>query len=87
MPEDVYPLVVTQTTGRKVLVVQDYTFAKYLGRLQVSFDDEGEVISWSGNPILLDNSTAEGSATHIIIINAIIRVPTQNSEQNSMIFP
>ncbi|XP_055954715.1 snake venom 5'-nucleotidase [Patella vulgata] len=58
-PEGEYPTVITQTSGRKVLVVQDYAFGKYLGFLQVTFDDNGEVTSWTGNPILLDNSTIQ----------------------------
>lgn len=51
-----YPSVVTQSSGRRVPVVQAYAFGKYLGKLQLSFDDRGEVVSWSGNPILLDGS-------------------------------
>ncbi|XP_064630931.1 snake venom 5'-nucleotidase-like [Lineus longissimus] len=54
-----YPTVVNQEDGAKVLVVQDYAFGKYLGFLQVVFDDSGIVESWSGNPILLDNDTAQ----------------------------
>ena len=43
-----------------VLVVQDYTFAKYLGRLDVTFDEDGKVTEWSGNPVLLDYSITQG---------------------------
>ena len=39
-----------------MLVVQDFAYGKYLGKLNVDFDADGEVIKWSGNPILLDNS-------------------------------
>ncbi|CAG2203071.1 CD73 [Mytilus edulis] len=55
-PADVYPTVVSNNNGDDVLVVQDYAFAKYLGFLQVEFDDNGKVIRYNGNPILLDNS-------------------------------
>ncbi|MPC60139.1 5'-nucleotidase [Portunus trituberculatus] len=51
-----YPSVVTQRNGRQVPVVQAYAFGKYLGKLQLSFDERGELVSWSGNPILLDGS-------------------------------
>ncbi|XP_063404664.1 snake venom 5'-nucleotidase-like [Mytilus trossulus] len=55
-PADVYPTVVSNNNGDDVLVVQDYAFAKYLGFLQVEFDDNGKVVRYNGNPILLDNS-------------------------------
>ena len=59
-PVNVYPTVITQSNGEKVLVVQDYTFAKYLGVLQVEFDDSGKITSHSGNPILLDYMVQKG---------------------------
>ncbi len=55
-----YPHVVTQNSGEKVLVVQDYAFGKYLGYLKVTFSDSGEVLSWSGNPIILDKTVERG---------------------------
>lgn len=51
-----YPWVVTQRSGKQVPVVQAYAFGKYLGKLTLSFDERGEVVSWSGNPILLDGT-------------------------------
>ena len=41
--------------------MQDYAFGKYLGNLVVTFSDDGDVLSWSGNPILLDSSIEEGT--------------------------
>ncbi|ROT60904.1 hypothetical protein C7M84_021432 [Penaeus vannamei] len=54
-----YPTVVTQASGRRVLVVQAYAFGKYLGHLEVTFDAAGEVKSWRGNPVLMDNTVEE----------------------------
>ncbi|XP_046575024.1 snake venom 5'-nucleotidase-like [Haliotis rubra] len=62
-PVGEYPHVVTQSGGAKVLVVQDYAYGKYLGDLQVTFDPDGVITSWGGNPILLDNNTAQDEAT------------------------
>ena len=36
-----------------MLVVQAYAYGKYLGKLLVTFDDAGHVMSWNGNPVLL----------------------------------
>ncbi|XP_071955329.1 snake venom 5'-nucleotidase-like [Antedon mediterranea] len=57
-PYGPYPIVVHPDSdpSRNVLVVQDYTFGKYLGDLQVVFDENGEVTAWQGNPILMDSS-------------------------------
>ncbi|XP_023287861.1 apyrase [Orussus abietinus] len=60
VPEDEYPVVVQQeTTNRTVLIVQASAFTRYLGNLTVWFDEDGEVDSWEGNPILLDASIEE----------------------------
>lgn len=60
---DSYPTVITQAGGKRVPVVQAYAFGKYLGRLDVTFDARGEAVSWSGNPIILDNSVERGEWT------------------------
>ncbi|EDO42016.1 predicted protein [Nematostella vectensis] len=64
VPEGPYPLVVTSeaTPGKKVPIVHAYKFGKYLGRLDVEFDDKGDLTSWTGNPVLLDRSVAKDSA-------------------------
>jgi 5'-nucleotidase/UDP-sugar diphosphatase len=51
-----YPTMVTGPRGNEVPVVTAYSYAKYLGDLQVTWDDEGNVISAEGEPILLDAS-------------------------------
>ena len=37
-----------------------YAFGKYLGLLNVTFDEDGEATEWSGNPILMDSSIPQG---------------------------
>ena len=60
-PEGPYPTIVTQQFGAEVLVLQDYTFGMFLGHLEVTFDDAGNVIDYEGNPILLNSSYPEGN--------------------------
>ncbi|XP_066280832.1 snake venom 5'-nucleotidase-like [Branchiostoma lanceolatum] len=56
-PYDVYPIAVYPDHATSpVLVVQAYAFGKYLGHLRVTFDDDGKVTQWAGNPILLDDT-------------------------------
>ena len=46
-----------------VPIVQAFAFGKYLGELELTFDDEGNLKSASGNPILIDASVTEDAAT------------------------
>lgn len=66
-PEGPYPTIITQSNGRKVLVVQTFWAGKYLGFLNVTFNSDGDVDSWNGEPILLDNSTAQDPAIERIL--------------------
>lgn len=53
-----YPTMVGDTA-----VVQAYAYGKYLGELNVTFDDNGVITEASGEPILIDASVAEDDAT------------------------
>ncbi len=57
--EGPYPVVINAPDGNSVLLVSDFTWGKYLGRLNVSFDGNGVVTNYSGEPILLDSSVAQ----------------------------
>lgn len=62
IPYGKYPLEIrpkSNPLSKTVLVVQAFAYGKYLGNLTVDFDDNGDLTSWSGNPILLDNSVAK----------------------------
>ncbi|GLH09590.1 Apyrase, partial [Gryllus bimaculatus] len=59
---DVYPIIVTQPSGRKVAVVQAGEHTRYLGNLTAFFDDEGELVSAEGNPVYL-NASVEPDVT------------------------
>jgi 5'-nucleotidase len=61
IPYGSYPFWVEQpNTKRKVPVVQAYYLTKYLGRLWLEFNEEGELIKSYGNPILLDSHIEQG---------------------------
>ncbi|KAM8953027.1 5'-nucleotidase [Pelodytes ibericus] len=62
VPAGAYPFIVKSDDGRSVPVVQAYAFGKYLGYLNVTFDDAGNVLQAAGNPILLDSSIPEEPA-------------------------
>lgn len=51
-----YPTMVANPDGVDVPIVQAGAYAKYLGKLEVTWDDDGNVISAEGNPIIIDAS-------------------------------
>src|SRR5690606_27839624 len=57
-----YPVLVQNPAGKQVPIVQAYAYGKYLGEIEIVFDDDGHVISAAGDPILLDASVAPDSA-------------------------
>lgn len=60
-PTGPYPFWEVHTKSKKkVPVVQASHITKYLGKLFIEFNDEGEVINSYGNPILLDSSIEQG---------------------------
>ena len=79
-PVDNYPKLVRQYSGHEVLVIHNYAFGKYLGRLDLTFDDGGEVLQYHGNPILLDNNIEEGRVMFIVISSIHGRVRLRVSE-------
>ncbi|XP_034669634.1 protein 5NUC-like [Drosophila subobscura] len=57
--EGPYPTLIKQKSGKEVPVVQAYAYTKYLGKLHVQFDAEGNLIEFDGAPILLNASVAQ----------------------------
>ena len=51
-----YPLWISNPAGALVPIVQAYAYSKYLGHLEVTFDDAGDVVYAEGNTMLLDAS-------------------------------
>ena len=62
-----YPTMVGDTA-----IVQAFAYGKYLGRLEVVFDEAGKVTSASGAPILMDASVAEAEDIKARITEAAV---------------
>ena len=60
--EGPYPVMVKNPDGKEVPIVTAYAYTKYLGDLAVTFDDDGNVVSAEGEPILLDASVTPDEA-------------------------
>jgi 5'-nucleotidase / UDP-sugar diphosphatase len=57
-----YPTMVANPSGAEVPIVHAYAYSKYVGELQVVFDDDGNVTSATGDTILLDSSVEPDAA-------------------------
>lgn len=57
-----YPTVIAGADGSQTLVVTAGSWAKALGRLDVTFNGEGVVTGYAGEPILLDSSVVQDDA-------------------------
>ena len=53
-----YPTMVGDTA-----IVQAYAYGKYLGELNVTFDDDGVITEASGDPLIVDGAVEEDAAT------------------------
>ena len=62
-----YPFIIKQDNGKQVPVVQAYAYTKYLGHLNLTFDDNGKLLEFQGQPILLDGSKRQGICKNISI--------------------
>ncbi|MGE0256279.1 MAG: bifunctional UDP-sugar hydrolase/5'-nucleotidase [Alphaproteobacteria bacterium] len=57
-----YPLLARGPARETVPVVTAYAFGRYLGRLDLDFDDDGQVVAIAGRAIPLDAGTPEDAA-------------------------
>ncbi|NVK30923.1 MAG: 5'-nucleotidase C-terminal domain-containing protein [Gammaproteobacteria bacterium] len=60
-----YPTMVNNTA-----VVSAYAYGKYLGELQVTFDDQGNLTRATGEPLILDGAVVEHESTKARIAEA-----------------
>lgn len=58
-PEDMYPKIIIQKSGKKVPVVQAYAYTKYMGVLNTTFNSNGDLVNFVGQPILLDHTVPQ----------------------------
>jgi 5'-nucleotidase / UDP-sugar diphosphatase len=66
-PAGSYPTVVQSPDDEPVLVVTAYQWGTLLGRLDVTFDPDGEVHAYSGNPIYLGREVAKDPALDVLL--------------------
>lgn len=49
-----------QMANSQALVVTAFWFGKYMGNLEVHFDQKGNMVKYKGSPVLMDNTVKPG---------------------------
>lgn len=57
--EGPYPVIEYSPNGEPVVIVSAYAYGKFLGDLEVEWDERNHLVSWQGRPILLDGTVTE----------------------------
>lgn len=72
--EGPYPVMVKNPDGKDVPIVQAYAYSKYVGDIEVTWNDNGDIVSAKGEPILLDKSVSmdEGFKARVAELGAPI---------------
>ena len=60
-----YPTVISHPNGKRTLITQAFAYGKYLGLIDVTFDKNGNVLSYHGNPIYIDSSVPETTSGNL----------------------
>ncbi|XP_011551567.3 protein 5NUC isoform X4 [Plutella xylostella] len=82
-PEQVegpYPTMVQQASGKMVPVVQAYAYTKYMGKLHLIFDAEGEIAHFDGNPIVLSQDVPRDPEVLDLVLRYHEDIERTNSE-------
>lgn len=58
-PEGPYPKIIVQKSNKLVPVVQAYAYTKYIGKLRLQFNRNGELIRFHGQPIMLTSAVEQ----------------------------
>ncbi len=67
MPAGPYPTVANGADGNPVLVVTAFQWSRYLGHLDVTFDENGVATAWQGNPDYLGANVAQDPAVQALV--------------------
>ncbi len=85
-PDGPYPTLETNADGDPVCVVQAFEYARVMGELQVSFDDQGRVIACSGTPrIPVDASGADEALRAALSAHPVLYPLTPDADSAALL--
>lgn len=59
-PYGPYPLYVTNVKNKAVPILQAYANTKYVGKVVLKFDSNGDIVNIDGSPTLLNHEIKQG---------------------------
>lgn len=59
--EGKYPTIVDNADGDEVFIVTVYRWGEYVGLIEVTYDPEGRIVSYTGAPVHLTNTTEQNT--------------------------
>ncbi|XP_049706544.2 protein 5NUC isoform X1 [Helicoverpa armigera] len=74
------PVIITQQSGKQVPVIPSTAYNKYLGSIRAQFDENGELLSYNVDPILLDSSVPQDPAAVQMLNSYASDVVSRNTE-------
>nr|ABF18486.1 5'-nucleotidase [Aedes aegypti] len=77
---DKYPIVVETGNNHKVLIVQAFCHGHYVGNIDLTFDDEGEITAFEGQPIYQENRIEKNA-----LVEARVRELRKDVEVKSLV--
>jgi len=60
-PYGPYPLYVTNVKNKPIPILQAYANTKYVGKVILKFDSNGELVNIDGSPTLLNHEIKQGT--------------------------
>jgi len=82
-PDGPYPTMDVNADGDPVCVVQAFEYARVMGELQVSFDDQGRVIACSGTPRIPVDATGASNALRTALESHPVLYPVTPDAQSA----
>jgi 5'-nucleotidase/UDP-sugar diphosphatase len=85
---DTYPSEIQNPEGKTILVVQAGEYLQYIGKLDVEFDPNGELVTWKGDTIFLSGYITPDIeiSKEIGILSAPIKTLTESEIGESAVF-
>lgn len=74
------PYIVLQKSGKKVPIIPSFAYNKYLGKIAITFNTEGELTNYHVDSILLDKSIPQNIETAQIVTRLAEDITSSNVE-------
>nr|XP_022910618.1 5'-nucleotidase-like [Onthophagus taurus] len=68
-PSSTYPLIIQNDKGKIIPILEGFSKTRYIGKIDLKFDIDGDLIDYKGNPMLLDAIIPRSGVADKILLN------------------